>query len=95
MRAVLICLLLCAGAVGVPDACAADEELDFGLEVRELHVLDFIGNEAWTDKELTEVLALEGSPWYAPWRPDRYRLDWLEQGLDAIRRSRRARARAR
>jgi outer membrane protein insertion porin family len=90
MRAVLICLLLCAGAVGVPDACAADEELDFGLEVRELHVLDFIGNEAWTDKELTEVLALEGSPWYAPWRPDRYRLDWLEQGLDAIRRRYRA-----
>ena len=90
MRAALICLLLGAGAVGMPDARAADEELDFGLEVRELHELEFVGNEAWTDKELREVITLQGSPWYAPWRPDRYRLDWLEQGLDAIRRRYRA-----
>jgi outer membrane protein insertion porin family len=86
----LVFLLLGAGVVCIPNSRAADEELDFGLEIRVLHGFEFVGNEAWTDEELLEVIALQNAPWYAPWRPDRYRLDWLEQGLDAIRRRYRA-----
>lgn len=69
---------------------AADEELDFGLEARPIDRVQFEGNVARTDVELMQLLALSGAPWYAPWRPDHYRLDGLEQGIDAIRRSYRA-----
>lgn len=86
----LFLLLVGVGVVAAPLARAADEELDYGLAAREVGRVTFEGNHAWTDEELTGVLALEGAPWYAPWRPDRYRLDTLEQGIDAIRRRYRA-----
>ena len=81
-----VCLLVLAVLVGVPGSVAADEELDFGLEQREIDRIEFEGNYAWSDDELRELLTLEGAPWYAPWRGDRYRLDALEQGIQAIRR---------
>jgi outer membrane protein insertion porin family len=86
LRAGSICLLMLAVLVGVPEFAVADDELDFGLERRQIARIDFEGNVAWTDEELRALLTLEGSPWYAPWRADRYRLDELEQGIQSIRR---------
>jgi outer membrane protein insertion porin family len=85
-RVRLACLLVLVVGVVVPIVAGADEELEFGLERREIERIEFEGNAAWSDEELAELISLEGSPWYAPWRPDRYRLDHLEQGIQAIRR---------
>lgn len=89
-RAGILLLLLGAGVAANPAARAADEELDFGLESREVAAVQFEGNHAWSDDELHDLLSLQGAPWYAPWRPERYRLDTLEQGIEAIRRKYRA-----
>ena len=79
------CLLFLIGLFVVPGSGVADEELDFGLEKREIERLTFEGNTAWSDDDLKSLLSIEGSPWYFPWRPDRYRLDGLEQGIQALR----------
>jgi outer membrane protein insertion porin family len=80
------CLVLLIGLFVVPGSGVADEELDFGLELREIERLTFEGNTAWSDTDLESLLSIRDSPWYSPWRPDRYRLDGLEQGIQAIRR---------
>lgn len=63
----------------------ADDELDYGLERRDLAEVEIEGNQSFPDSRLRELLVVESAPWYDLFGTDRYRPDQLRQGVDAIR----------
>src|SRR6056297_1512331 len=75
--------LVIVGAAG--PAALADDELDYGLDERRLRELEFSGVEFFDEERLRAQLGLIGAPWYWPFRDPRYRLDRIEQGVEAIR----------
>ncbi len=84
-RAMLAGLLFLVTVGVTAPAARADDELDYGLDERRLRQLEFVGVEFFDESRLRAQLGLIGAPWYWPFRDPRYRLDRLEQGVEAIR----------
>ncbi len=63
----------------------ADEELDFGLETHRLERIDLIGNYAFTDGELKDMLRIQERTWTRPLNIPRYSPHLMDSQVGIIR----------
>jgi outer membrane protein insertion porin family len=63
---------------------ARGDELDYGLAERRVARIRFVGNRAFEDGQLEELLPFHEPKWYAPFRSARYRTDELRVGVRAV-----------
>lgn len=64
---------------------SAADELDYGIEERQVGSIRFVGNDGFSDDTLRELLPFRQPRWYAPFSAARYRTDVLPQAARALR----------
>jgi outer membrane protein assembly complex protein YaeT len=65
---------------------AADEELDYGLELQPLARIEITGNETFDDSAIKRILTIEEPDWRRPLAVPRYRPELVERQLRLIDR---------
>jgi outer membrane protein insertion porin family len=77
-------LLIWVQGAGLPPAIA-DEELDYGLDLRALDRIEIEGNRSFADEELLAFVLFDRAPWYDIFGRDRYRADQIRQSIGTLR----------